>query len=149
MSQQTFGEYLRELRLARVQTDQYFSVRSLAAEIKVASCYVSKVERGDAGPPSEKTIKRLADALGENPIRLLAKAGKIPTELKEIVLKRPLLMAELLQKLAPLSDEHIRKILAGLPEAEPERPKAPIPFEPAQALQRVAEEPVPYDRPKP
>lgn len=149
MSQQTFGDYLRKLRLAQTRPDRVYSVRGLAAKVKVASCYVSKVERGDVGPPSEKTIRKLAEALGENPVRLLAKAGKVPTELKEIFLKRPLLMADALHRLDRLSDGQIERVLAGLPEAEPAGSGShdSIPFEADLPLSRVAEDPGGYEQP--
>ncbi|MDZ4198830.1 MAG: helix-turn-helix transcriptional regulator, partial [Kiritimatiellia bacterium] len=112
MSQTQFGDYLRKLRLAQERPDRTYSVRGLAAKIEVASCYVSKVERGDVGPPSEATIKKLAEALGEDPDRMLAKAGKVSTDLKEIIIRRPGLFAPLLRRLKGLSDEQIKALLA-------------------------------------
>ncbi len=66
--------------------------------------YLSKVELGDAAPPSEETIKRLAHELHEDPDVLLALAGKVSADLRAVILKRPTLFAELLRELKDVPD---------------------------------------------
>ena len=46
-------------------------------EIGGEPAYLSKIERGDVGPPSEATTIRLAQELGEDPDVLLALGGKV------------------------------------------------------------------------
>lgn len=58
-----FGEYLISLRDARKQTDPTFSLRGVASKIGISPTFLSKIERGEQ-PPSEKTIRKLAEVFG-------------------------------------------------------------------------------------
>jgi HTH-type transcriptional regulator, competence development regulator len=65
------------------------SQRRLAASLGIDFTYLSKLENGRAEPPSEETIRNLAANLAATELeagfltdRLLALAGKVPTELK-------------------------------------------------------------------
>jgi len=95
----TFGDYLRQSREAKRLEDPAFSVRGLAALIKVEPSYLSKVERGIEAPPSELRIVSLAEALDEDPDVLLALAGKVSSDLMEIIRLRPELFGKLLREL--------------------------------------------------
>ncbi len=90
-----FGPYLREIREAKVSRD--FSLRRVAGRVGIEPSYLSKIERGDQPPPGEETIRRIALELGEDPDILLALAGKVSSDLLEIIRSRPALMAELLR----------------------------------------------------
>ncbi len=72
-----FGTYIRNKREKLRATDRGYSVRQVAARIGVEPSYLSKVERGEQPPPSEKTIVGLATDLNEDPDVLLALAGKV------------------------------------------------------------------------
>ncbi len=117
MSKTSFGEYLRKVREARRRTDSSFSVRGFAAKVGVAACYISKVELGQVGPPSETTIRRIAEELGESPDVMLAMAGKISSDLREVIVQRPLLFAELIRRLRDQPDDGVRHVVreAGAP----------------------------------
>ena len=54
----------RERRRSR---NRAFSVRQVARRIGVEPAYLSKVERDQVSPPSEATIRRLAEELDEDP----------------------------------------------------------------------------------
>ena len=73
----SFGRYLRRQREALQARDPAFSVRGVAKRIGVQPSYLCKVERDEVDPPSEGTIVRLPDALGEDQDVLLALAGKV------------------------------------------------------------------------
>ena len=105
-----FGDYLRERREARRLEDPTFSLRQLALRIGVEPSYLSKVERGIEAPPSEPRIAALATELGEDPDVLLALAGKVSSELQEVIRKRPRLMGELLRELKTLPDHAVLRI---------------------------------------
>jgi len=77
----------------------------------VEPSYLSKVERGDQAPPSEEKIKALADELNENPDVLLAMAGKVSTDLQEIIKQRPELFSQLITELKDLPDHAVLKIV--------------------------------------
>lgn len=100
-----FGPYLRRTREARQARDgRAFSLRQVASRVGIEPAYLSKVERGDTAPPSEATIRRLAQELDEDEDVLLALAGKVSGELQSIILKRPQLFAQLLRQLKDAPD---------------------------------------------
>jgi transcriptional regulator with XRE-family HTH domain len=106
-----FGSYVRERREARRAGDPAFSLRRLAARIGVEPSYLSKVERGETPPPSEEKIRLLAEALGEDPDLLLALAGKVSSDLQEIIRRRPRLFASLIRRLAGAEDEAVEGLV--------------------------------------
>ena len=106
----TFGEYIREHREVLKSEDRRFSVRQVAQRIGVEPAYLSKIERGDVAPPSEAKIRALAEELGEDPDVLLAMAGKVSTDLQEIIRKRPQLFADLIRQLKTMPDHAILRI---------------------------------------
>ncbi len=107
----SFGDYVRTLREERRESDRSFSVRQVATRIGVEPSYLSKVERGQVAPPSEATIKRLGEVLDTDPDVLLALAGKLSTDLKEIICKRPQLVADLIRQIRDLPDHAVVKLV--------------------------------------
>ena len=105
------GSYLRQKREALRANDTRFSIRQVAARIDVQPSYLSKVERGQEAPPSEKTLRRLAEELGEDVDMLLAMGGKISSDLAAIIRKRPTLFAELIRDLKDLPDHAVLRIV--------------------------------------
>jgi len=106
----TFGTYVREVREQRRLESSEFSVRKVALRIKVEPSYLSKVERDEVAPPSEATIVRLADVLGEDPDLLLAMAGKVSSDLRDVILRRPKLFADLIRQLKNAPDHAVLRI---------------------------------------
>ena len=106
-----FGKHIREVREGLRREDRRFSLRQVAGRIEVEPAYLSKIERGDVAPPSEATTVRLAKELGEDPDVLLSMAGKVSSDLQEIIRKRPKLFAELIRQLKEAPDEAIFKVV--------------------------------------
>jgi HTH-type transcriptional regulator, competence development regulator len=94
-----FGSYIRKQREVLRGADTRFSVRQLARRVGIEPSYLSKIERGLQPPPGEQTILSLARELDEDPDVLLAMAGKVSSDLQDIILKRPQLFAELIRQL--------------------------------------------------
>jgi len=107
----SFGSYLRRQREALCEGDPGYSVRGVAARIGVQPSYLSKVERDEVAPPSEATIVRLAEALGEDPDVLLALAGKVSKDLQAIIRRRPKLFAQLLRDLKRAPDHAVLRLV--------------------------------------
>ena len=101
----------RRIRERLLESDARFSVRQVALRIGVQPSYLSKVERGETPPPSEEKIVALALELGEDPDVLLALAGKVSSELREIIRKRPKLFAELIRELKNQPDRAVLRIV--------------------------------------
>jgi len=111
MSEQTFGQFIRECREAKAATDRSFSVRQLAGRIEIEPSYLSKIERDEQPPPGEGTIRRLANELDEDPDVLLALAGKVSSDLLAIIRSRPRLFADLLRELKTLPDRAVLRLV--------------------------------------
>jgi transcriptional regulator with XRE-family HTH domain len=105
-----FGETLRAKRMALAENDPAFSLRQVAGRVGLEPSYLSKIERGDEPPPGEENIRRLAEELGENPDALLALAGKVSSDLLEIIRERPTVVAELLRAMRGLSAKRVSAI---------------------------------------
>lgn len=106
-----FGEYLRHIREGLRAANQKFSVRQVAQRVGIEPAYLSKIERGEQSPPSETTIRKIAAELREDPDMLLAMAGKISTDLQQIICRRPQLFASLLRELKDAPDNAILKVV--------------------------------------
>jgi len=107
-----FGKRVRELREAKRQTDPSFSLRQFAEKLGVSATFLSKVEIGEFDPPSAENVKKMADLLGVDADELLALAGKVDPELKDIIQEKPKALADLLRmaKSQGLSVEDIQKL---------------------------------------
>lgn len=106
----TYGAYIRQARELRRETDKSFSLRQVALRIGVEPAYLSKIERDQVAPPSEATTRRLAADLDEDSDVLLAMSGKVSTDLKDVILKRPKLFADLIRDLKDMPDHAILRI---------------------------------------
>ena len=113
-----FGSYVRGAREKLRERDDRYSLRQVAQRIDVEPAYLSKVERGEVGPPSEATIVRLASDLDEDADVLLAMAGKVSKELQEIIRQRPKLFAQLLRELRKAPDHAILRVVREVREGE-------------------------------
>ena len=106
-----FGSLLRKRREELRAKDRRYSLRQVAGRIGVEPAYLSKIERGEVPPPSEATTVKLAKELGEDADVLLAMAGKVSSDLHEIVRKRPKLFADLIRQLKEAPDQAILRIV--------------------------------------
>jgi len=106
-----FGTYVRDRREALRADDRSFSVRQVAARVGIEPSYLSKIERGEQPPPGEATIIAIAEELSEDPDVLLALAGKVSTDLRDAILKRPALFAELIRELKNQPDHAVLRIV--------------------------------------
>ena len=107
-----FGPYIREVRLARQKhsTEKRYSLRQVAERIGIEPSYLSKIERGVLSPPSEATIVKISKELNVDKDVLLAMAGKLSSDLREIIMARPQLFAQLLRELKTMPNDAILRI---------------------------------------
>jgi tetratricopeptide (TPR) repeat protein len=78
-----FGARIRELR-----TGLSITLKELSAKVNVDITYLSKIENGVMPPPSEEVILRLAENLNTDKDELLILAGKLPSDIVEILQDR-------------------------------------------------------------
>lgn len=113
-----FGEHIRRARESMQQGDPSFSLRQVAVRIGIEPAYLSKIERGIFPPPSEEVIVRLAGVLGEDKDVLLALAGKLSSDLQQIIMQRPALFAELLRQLREVPDYAILRVVREVKDGQ-------------------------------
>ena len=106
-----FGQQLRKRREELLKGSPDFTVRKVAGRLGIQPSYVSKVERCEVPPPSEATIIRWAEELGEDPDVLLALAGKVSAELRDVIVKRPKVFAQLLRELKDAPDHALLRVV--------------------------------------
>lgn len=106
-----FGPHIREVRERLHAAEGGHSLRKVAGRVGIEPAYLSKIERGVFPPPSEETILRLAQELREDPDLLLAMAGKLSSDLQQIILERPKLFAELLRQLREAPETAILRVV--------------------------------------
>ena len=101
----TFGKTVRRERERRG-----IGLRQFAKQVGVSPTYLSKVERDEFGPPAEDKVLTIARLLDLDPDELLALAGKVASDLKEIIRRRPQEMASFLRSANGLSAEEITQL---------------------------------------
>ncbi len=113
-----FGETLRKLREEKRAKDRRFSLRQVAQRVGVEPAYLSKIERGDVAPPSEETTRKLAADLGADPDVMLALAGKVSSDLQEIIRARPKLFADLIRQLRDAPEHAVLRLVREVRDGE-------------------------------
>ena len=98
-----FGARVRRLREAKE-----IGLRPFARMIGISATYLSKIERDELPPPAEARVKAIARLLGEDPDELLALAGKVASDVSDIIRKQPREMASFLRTARGLGPEEIR-----------------------------------------
>lgn len=109
-----FGSYIRWLRQQRQQVNSHYTIQQTAQRVGIGTTYLSRIERNDVSPPSEDVIRRLAADLGEDADVLLALAGKLASDLRETIIQRPILFAELIRNWGDLSDQELAERVSKL-----------------------------------
>jgi len=99
-----FGTLVRREREAKE-----IGLREMAKKIGISPTYLSKIERGDFDPPAEDKVRRIAEIIGHDPDKLLALAGRVASDLTEIIRRRPREMADFLRAAKGLSAEDIAR----------------------------------------
>jgi len=114
----TFGAYIRTQREALKVGDKRFSVRQVAQRIGVEPAYLSKIERDEVAPPSEGKVVALSQELGEDADLLLAMAGKVSTDLLEVIRERPQVFGELIRQLKSQPEKAILRVVREVRDGE-------------------------------
>jgi PAS domain S-box-containing protein len=121
---ESVGEYIKKRRQELYRDDKSFSQRQVALRIGIEPSYLSKIERGYPVSLSEQKLMALAAELGEDPDLVLAMAGKVSSDVQEVIRQRPRLFASLVRDLknlpdrAVLADKEYRLIESRLNEAQ-------------------------------
>lgn len=112
------GAYLRAVRERLRAEDRRYSVRQVAQRVGIQPSYLSKVERGESPPPGEATLVRLAAELDLDADLVLALAGKVSSDLQEVIRRRPVLFADLIRQLRDLPDHAVLRLVREVRDGE-------------------------------
>ena len=93
-----FGAWLRYRRL-----EKHASQRWLSQQADISWTYLSKVENGVPGfsSPSEKTLRKFAVALKADPDEMITRAGKIPSDVRKVIVDDFSLVKEIRSRKKP------------------------------------------------
>ncbi len=101
----SFGATVRQLR-----EEKKIGLRRFAQMVGMSPTYLSKVERDEFAPPAEHKVRAIADALGQDADELLALAGRVSSELADIIKRHPREMATFLRAANGLSAEEMHRL---------------------------------------
>ena len=93
-------------------------LRKFAQTVGMSPTYLSKVERDEFAPPAEDKVRAIADALGQDADELLALAGRVSSELADIIKRHPRGMATFLRAANGLSAEEMQLLAEEAPAAQ-------------------------------
>ena len=105
---ETFGACIRREREARG-----IGLRQMAKKIGVSATYLSKVERDEFTPPTEEKVRAIARLVERDPDELLAMAGRVSSDILDIIKRHPV---ELSGFLRSLTDEDVKPLRRGVQE---------------------------------
>src|SRR5436190_845827 len=100
-----FGAFIRRDRDAKK-----IGLRAMAKMIGVSPTYLSKIERDEFPPPTEDKVRAIAKILGSDADDLVARAGRVPVDVTELIKRRPKL-SEFVRGTASISDDEIERFL--------------------------------------
>ena len=79
--------------------------------VGLSPTYISKIERGELPPPAEDRVKVIARMLGVDADELLALAGRVSTDLRDIIRQRPKELASFLRTANGLSAQELEQLV--------------------------------------
>jgi len=100
-----FGAYIR-----RGREEKDLGLRKMAKMIGVSPTYLSKVERDEFPPPAEDKVKAIAKIIECDADDLLARAGRVSSDITDIIKRHPVELAALLRTTNGLSAEEIARL---------------------------------------
>jgi transcriptional regulator with XRE-family HTH domain len=100
-----FGAFIRGEREARE-----IGLREMAKMIGVSPTYLSKVERDEFPPPAEGKVKAIAKIIQCDSDDLLARAGRVSTDISDIIKRHPIELAALLRTTKGLTADDITRL---------------------------------------
>ncbi len=101
----SFGQVLRERRI-----ECGYSLRKFAGLVGVSPTYVSQVEQGNVDAPTAERVKRMAELLEANADEWTALAGRVPSDLEEIIKSNPTDLPGLLREASDLTSDQLRML---------------------------------------
>ena len=108
-----FGAFIR-----RKREEKEYGLREMAKMIEVSPTYLSKIERDEFAPPAEVKVKAIAKILGCDPDDLLARAGRVSSDVSDIIKRNPVELAALLRTTNGLKAEDLARLARSAQKAK-------------------------------
>ena len=99
-----FGAFIR-----RERETKEIGLREMAKMIGVSATYMSKVERDEFPPPAEDKVRAIAKIIECDVDELLGRAGRVSSDITDIIKRHPREVAALLRTTKGFSAEKIVK----------------------------------------
>ena len=112
-SSKKFGAFIRRRR-----EEREIGLREMAKLIGVSPTYLSKVERDEFAPPTEEKVRAIAAIIDCNPDELLALAGRVPSDLADIIKRHPVEISALLRTANGLTAKDIARLARAASKAK-------------------------------
>ena len=106
-----FGAFIRRKREAKG-----LGLREMAKLIAVSPTYLSKIERDEFPPPAEDKVTKIAEIIGCDSDELLALAGKVSSDITQIIREHPREMTALVRGTLGMSEEELRESIQEMVE---------------------------------
>lgn len=100
---ETFGATIRKWREGK------FTLRKFADKCGISPTYLSRIERDEFPAPGEDVVRRMAEYLGKDADELLALAGRVSSDLPDIIQRHPREMATFLRAAKGLTAQDLEK----------------------------------------
>ena len=101
-AREKFGAFIR-----REREGKEIGLREMAKKIGVSPTYLSKVERDEFQPPVEDKVRTIAKIIECDVDDLLARAGRVSTDITDIIKRHPVELAALLRTTKGLTADDI------------------------------------------
>ncbi len=102
-----FGAFIR-----RKREEKELGLREMAKMVGVSSTYLSKCERDEFPPPAEDRVRKIAEIIGCDVDDLLARAGRVSTDISDIIKRHPVELTALLRTTKGMTADEVAR-LAG------------------------------------
>ena len=89
---------------------QEFPCDHLLKWLTAPPTYISKIERDELAPPAEDVIKDIARILKQDEDSMITLAGRVPSDLPEIIKSHPKEMALMLRSAKRLTPSQLQEI---------------------------------------
>ena len=97
-------------KVRREREERKIGLREMAKMIGVSPTYLSKIERDEFPPPAEDKVRKIAKIIGSDVDELLALAGRVSSDLSEIIRERPRELAALLRTTKGLPANEVARL---------------------------------------
>jgi hypothetical protein len=105
VNKERFGAFIR-----RKREENDLGLREMAKKIGFSPTYLSKCERDEFPPPSEDRVREIAEILGCDVDDLLARAGRVSSDISDIIKRHPVQLSALLRTTKGMSVDAINRL---------------------------------------